>query len=77
MNLITDTKAGATKALSLKNIIFMTLTTIVVTLILSRVLKNEIVLYDKHGNVTGYGDIKPRLKPVEFEPKPTLTKKTK
>jgi hypothetical protein len=67
MNILNDTKTGASKALSLKNIVFMTITTVVVTLILSRILKNEIVLYDKYGNVTGYGDIQPKLKPAQFE----------
>ncbi len=61
MNLLNDVKTGSSKALSVKNIIFMTITTIVVTLIISRILKNEIVLYDVNGKITGYGDIKPRL----------------
>ncbi len=76
MNLLSDVKAGGTKALSVKNIIFMTITTVVVTLILSRILKNEIVLYDVHGNVTGYGDIKPKIKAPAFE-KETEEKKEK
>ncbi len=75
MNILNDTKAGASKALSLKNIIFMTITTVVVTLILSRILKNEIVLYDKYGNITGYGDIKPKLKPVPFDEQPKIETK--
>ncbi len=62
MNLLDSASKGAKQAISVKNIIYMTLITIIVTLILSVVLKNEIVLYDIHGKVTGYGDIKPRLK---------------
>lgn len=69
MKLLDSATSGAKQALTVKNILFMTITTIIVTLIISRFLKNEIILYDKFGNVTGYGDIKPQLKAPEFEEK--------
>ena len=65
MNLLSDASKGAKQAISVKNIIYMTLITIIVTFIMSYVLKNEIILYDTHGKVTGYGDIKPQLKKPE------------
>ena len=65
MKLLDNAAKGATQALSVKNIVYMVLITIIVTLILSYVLKIEIVLYDTHGRITGYGDVKPRLKKPE------------
>ncbi len=67
MNILKEGSAGAKQAISVKNIVYMTIITVIVTLILSRILKNEIILYDVHGKVTGYGDIKPSLK-THFEP---------
>lgn len=53
--------AGAKSALNLKTIAFMLVITVIVTLLMSYILKNEIVLYDKDGNITGKGEIKPKM----------------
>ncbi len=69
MKIFEQTTAGAKQAISVKNIVFMTITTIIVTLLIAHFLKNEIVLYDVHGKITGYGDINPKLKAPKFEEK--------
>jgi|GEM_PF-2979023 len=53
--------AGAKIALNLKTIAFMLVITVIVTLLMSYVLKNEIVIFDKDGNVFGKGEIKPKI----------------
>jgi len=53
--------AGAKSALNLKTIAFMLVITVIVTLLMSYILKNEIVIYDKDGKVFGKGEIKPKM----------------
>lgn len=58
--------AGATnaveRAFNWRNLLYMTLISILVVLIMSWVMKNEITLVDNQGNVIGKGEVKPKLK---------------
>lgn len=61
-NIVTEAAGTVTKAFNWKSILFLVVMTIIVTLIMSYILKQEVVLYDNNGNVTGKGEIKPTLK---------------
>jgi hypothetical protein len=50
------------KAFNWKTLLFLTISTILVTLIVSYVIRNEVVIYDTAGNVTQKGEMKPSLK---------------
>jgi hypothetical protein len=59
---VSTVTSTAGKAFNWKTLLFNVILTILVTIIVSRVLRQSIVLYDKTGNVTGEGEIKPQLK---------------
>ena len=62
IEVVTETTTAVGKALTFKNIIVMMVLVVVVTLLISMVMRNEVTMYDDQGNVTGSGEIKPKLK---------------
>ena len=50
--------AGTGKALNFKNVLILTVLTIVVVVILQKISKQTVVLTDNNGNVAGSGEIK-------------------
>lgn len=61
-NVITGATNTIGKAFDWKKILFLVIMTIIVTLIMSYVMKQEVVLYDSNGNITSKGEIKPIVK---------------
>jgi len=61
-NAVAETTSAVGKALTFKNIVVMMVLVVVVTLLISFVMRNEIKMYDDQGNVIGSGEIKPKLK---------------
>lgn len=59
--ILESTAKGVGNALSLKNLLVVTIVTIVVTLIVSKALKNTVVLTDANGNTIAQGNIKTKL----------------
>lgn len=59
---VTETTQAVGKALSIKNIITMLVIVVIVSLLVSYVMRNEVKMYDQDGNQTGIGEIKPRFK---------------
>jgi hypothetical protein len=59
---VKQTTEGIKKAFDLKLLIMVTIVAIIVTFVVSYVVKNEVILYDNSGNVTGKGEIKPAFK---------------
>lgn len=59
---ITSAVAGAKSAFNVKTVVLMLVLTVIVTLLMSYILKNEIIIYDNAGNITGKGEIKNSLK---------------
>lgn len=53
--------SGVKNALNVKTIVFMLVITVIVTLLMSYILKNEIIIKDANGNVTGKGEIVPKM----------------
>ncbi|MBW6482828.1 MAG: hypothetical protein K0B10_07185 [Vicingaceae bacterium] len=60
--LVTEVASGTGKALSLKNLLILTIVTIVVTLIVSKALKQTVVLTNTEGQAVLSGEIKTSLK---------------
>ncbi len=60
--MISEATTTVGKAFNWKNLLFLVVLTVVVTLIVSYIMKQEVVLYDNAGNVTGKGEIKPKIK---------------
>jgi len=61
-NIVTDTGSALGKTLTFKNIIVMMVLVVVVTLLISYIMKNEVTIKDDEGNIIGAGEIKPKLK---------------
>lgn len=61
-NVVSEATSAVGKALNWKNLLFLVILTVIVTLITSYILKQEVVLYDNNGNAFGKGEIKPKLK---------------
>lgn len=59
---VTEATTTVGRALNWKNVLFLLILTVVITLIMSYVLKQEVVLYDAQGNVIQKGEIKPKFK---------------
>jgi hypothetical protein len=60
-SIIESTAKGVGSSLSLKNLLVLVIVTIVVTLIVSKALKNTVVLTDANGNKLAEGEIKTKL----------------
>jgi len=60
-SIVEGTAKGVGNALSIKNLLVLTVVTIVVTLIVSKALKNTVTLVDAAGNKIAEGDIKTKL----------------
>lgn len=50
------------KAFNWKLLLFQVVLTILVTIIVSRIMRQTVTMYDSTGKVTGVGEIKPELK---------------
>lgn len=61
-NIVTEATTTVGKAFNWKNLLFLVVLTVVVTLIVSYIMKQEVVLYDNTGNTIGKGEIKPTVK---------------
>lgn len=61
-NIVSEATTTVGKAFNWKNLLFLVVLTVIVTIIVSYILKQEVVLYDANGQVTGKGEIKPSLK---------------
>lgn len=64
-------QAGATvsKVFNWKVILFNVIMVIIVTLIVSKMMKNTVTLYDMNGNPIGTGEVTPQLKKFKSNPK--------
>jgi len=59
---VTDAAATMSKALNWKNLLFLVVVTVIVTLVVSYIVKQEVILTDASGSLIGKGEIKPKLK---------------
>ncbi len=59
---VTEAATTVGKAFNWKNLLFLVIATVIVTLIVSYILKQEVVLPTSNGNVAGKGEIKPKMK---------------